>query len=85
MAFRVNLAVHRSASYPLPMWTGSAFENQGWVETSNEPTIYDDVEKPEPSDDEYFDYSEPKRAQLPPRRTFLRCCRFLMSTTALCC
>ncbi len=31
-------------------------ENQGWIETYNEPTIYDD-DGPEPSDDEYFDYS----------------------------
>jgi cell wall assembly regulator SMI1 len=32
-------------------------ENQGWIETYNEPTYYDNPEMAEPTDEEYFDYS----------------------------
>jgi HEAT repeat protein len=32
-------------------------ENQNWVETYNEPTIYDKPGTPEPGDEEYYDYS----------------------------
>jgi hypothetical protein len=31
-------------------------ENKGWAKTWNEPTIYDDPDRPPLSDEEYFDY-----------------------------
>jgi hypothetical protein len=33
-------------------------ENQGWIETYNEPSIYDNPDVPKSSDEEYFDYSD---------------------------
>lgn len=39
-------------------------ENQAWIETYNEPSIYDDPDMPVISDEEYFDYSKPEGLDL---------------------
>jgi HEAT repeat protein len=44
-------------------------ENQGWIETYNEPTAYDEDGGLEPSDEEYFDYSNANELDF--RRTHL--------------
>ena len=45
-------------------------ENQGWAEAYNEPTLYDDPDRPAPADDEYFDYTKANECGFRSRHLF---------------